>query len=357
MILVDKYEVYEVIDIFTLQENVKKGAIENCYVFCGSDEQLIKEGVDSIVKRFIDKNFIDLNYIKFDGNSLENFDSVINACQTLPFMSDKKVVLVYRASFILDEKGDGKLSSDKAFKGVTEYIQSVPEHCILIIYDVFKGKRDKPGKRIYGMDKKVCVVKADKVKGQQLEGKIKGFFEARDKKIGKIELKVFSGLMEENNLSVIENEVEKLCCYVYDREITKEDIKNLFLKSNDDDIFDLVNPISQKKIKEALEVLNELIYRGEKIPHILNMIERQFNLLFRVKLSLDNRKNKQDIMKELNIRSEYACDMLINQSKKFTIRQLQRAIELCLNTEQKMKSSSVNEKTEIELLIINSIAG
>ena len=31
--------------------------------------------------------------------------------------------------------------------------------------------------------------------------------------------------MEENNLSVIENEVEKLCCYVCDREITKEDIK------------------------------------------------------------------------------------------------------------------------------------
>ena len=345
------------IDIFTLQENVKKGIIEKCYVFCGSDEQLIKEGVNSIINKIIDKNFIDLNYVKFDGNSLDDFDSVINACQTLPFMSEKKVVLVYRASFIQDEKGDGKLSADKAFKSVSEYINDVPPHCVLILYDVFKGKRDKPGKRIYSMDKKVCVVKADKVKGQQLEGKIKAFFEDRGKKVGKVELRIFSSLMEENNLSVIENEVEKLCCYVCDREITKEDIKKLFFKSNDDDIFDLVNPISQKKIREALEVLNELIYRGEKIPHILSMIERQFNLLFRVKLSLENRKNKQDIMKEINIRSEYACDMLINQSKKFTRKQLQQAIELCLNTEQKMKSSSVNEKTEMELLIINSIAG
>lgn len=345
------------IDILALKENVRKGIIENCYVFCGSDEQLIKEGVTSLVNKLVDKSFLDLNYVKFDGDSLDNFDSVINACQTLPFMSDKKVVLVYRASFIQDEKSDAKLSGDKAFKEVSGYIQNVPSHCVLILYDVFKGKRDKPGKRIYSMDKKVCVVKADKIKGQQLEGKVKSFFEVRSKKIERVELKVFCSLMEENNLSVIENEVEKLCCYVGDREITKEDIKTLFLKSNDDDIFDLVNPISQKKAREALEVLNELIYKGEKIPHILSMIERQFNLLFRVKVSMENRKGKQDIMKELNIRSEYACDMLISQSKKFTVRQLQCAIELCLNTEQKMKSSSVNEKTEMELLIINAIAG
>lgn len=345
------------IDIFTLKENVKKGSIENCYIFCGSDEQLIKEGVYSIVNKLLDKNFMELNYVKFDGNSLDSFDPVVNACQTLPFMSDKKVVLIYRASFIQDDKGDSKLSANKSFKEVSEYIKNVPSHCVLILYDVFKGKRDKPSKRIYAMDKKVCVVKADKIKGQQLEGKVKSFFEIRGKKIERIELKVFCSLMEDNNLSVIENEVEKLCCYVDDREITKDDIKTLFLKSNDDDIFDLVNPISQKKAREALGVLNELIYKGEKIPHILNMIERQFNLLFRVKVSLENRKGKQDIMKELNIRSEYACDMLISQSKKFTIRQLRRAIELCLNTEQKIKSSSVNEKTEMELLIISAIAG
>lgn len=346
------------IDMITLNENIKKNNIQNCYVFCGGDEQLIKEGVNFIINKVIDKSFLDLNYIKFDGNSLENFDAVINACQTVPFMSDKKVVLVYRASFIEDDKGENnKFSSDKAFNSVVEYLDKVPSHCVLILYDIFKNKRDKPGKRIQRLDKKACVVKADKIKGQQLELKVKSFFEVRGKKIGKVELRVFCSLMDENNLSIIENEVEKLCCYVYDKDITKEDIKNLFLKSNDDDIFDLVNPIANKKLKEALEVLNELIYKGEKIPYILNMIERQFNQLFRVKLCLENKKSKQDIMKQLNIRSEYACDMIIGQSKKFTLKQLKRAIELCLNTERKMKSSTVDEKTEMELLIINSVSG
>ncbi len=344
------------IDIFGLKENIKKGVINNCYLFCGADEQIMKEGIDCIVNKLLDKNFIDLNYVKFDGNTLESFDPVINACQTLPFMSDKKVVLVYRSSFFKEDKGENsKASSEAVFNKICDYLSAVPEHCVLVFYDVFKSKRDKPGKRIYKLDKLVCVVKADKMKGQQLESKIKSFFEAKGKQIGRVELRIFSSLMDENNLSIIEREVEKLCCYAYDRTISKEDIKDLFLKSNDDDIFDLVNPISQKKVKEAIEVLNELIYKGEKVPYILNMIERQFNLLFRVKVAIEAKKSKQDIMKGLKIRSEYACDMLIGQSKKFTLKQLQGALELCLGVEQKIKSSSVNEKTEMELLIINTI--
>lgn len=346
------------IDIFTFHQNVKKGDIENCYVFCGADEQLIKEGVKALVDKILDSSFMDLNYIKFDGTSLDSFDPVINACQTLPFMSEKKVVLVYRASFIGEDKNDkSKLSGDKSFTNIYNYIKEIPSHCVLILYDVFKSKRDKPGKRMYKLDKDVCVVKTDKIKGRQLESKVKSLFEERGGDIGRIELKIFCTLMDDNNLSVIKNEVEKLCCYTYGRNISKEDIKTLFLKNSDDDIFDLVNPISNKKAKEAIEVLNELIYRGEKIPYILTMVERQFNLLFKVKVALQSKKSRTEIMKSLNIRSEYAYDILLGQSKKFTLRQLEHAIELCLNAEQKMKSSSVNEKTEMELLIINTIAG
>lgn len=346
------------IDIATFEQNIKKNIIDNCYVFCGNDEQTIKECIKSLVNRFVGKDFMALNYMQFDGNSLENFEPVINACQTLPFMSDKKVVLVYRSSFIEDDKGDNsKISGDKTFNGICEYISEMPDHCILILYDVFKGKRDKPGKRINKLSKNACVVRADKLKGQQLENKIKSLFDTRDKQIGRIELKNFCNLMDENNLSVIENEVEKLCCFTNDREITKEDIKELFLKSSDDDIFDLMNPISNKRLNEALEVLNELIYRGEKVNYILNMIERQFTLLFKVKLGIQAKKSKEDIMKEINVRSDYAYDMFVSQGKKFTLKQLQHAIELCINVEQKMKSSTVNEKIELELLIINAIAG
>lgn len=331
--------------------------MKNCYVFCGLDERIIEECVKTIVDKVISHDFLELNYVKFDGNSLEKFDDVINACQTLPFMSNKKVVLVYRASFIEDNVYDkNKLSGEKEFNNIHKYLKQVPDHCILILYDIFKSKRDKAGKRIHKLDKDVCVVRVDKLKGRQLENEVEKVFIEKNKNIRKFELRIFCSLMEDNNFSVIRNEVEKLCCYTYGRDITKEDIEDLFFKNSDDDIFDLVNPIANKKVKEALDVLNELIYKGVKINYILNMVERQFMLMLKMKIAIEAKKDKNDIMSILKIRSDYAYKIMLSQSKKFTLRQLKNAVGFCLDTEQKIKNSPVNEKTEMELLIIKTTA-
>lgn len=340
------------IDIFTFEKNLEKGDLGNCYLFCGIDELLIKENIRALIKKVINPNFMDLNYMKFDGSSLESFDPVINACETLPFMSEKKVVLVYRASFFGEDKN--KLSTE--FKTIHSYLKNLPKYCILIFYYVFKSKRDKPGRKIYSVDKDICVVKADKVKGKQLENKVQEFFYERGKDIKKLDLRIFCSLMNENNLSIIENEVEKLCCYTYGKNIEREDMKKMFLRSGDEDIFDLVNAISDKKIKDALYMLNELMYKGYKISYILSMVERQFNLLFKIKICLEERITKEEIMKELSIKSEYGYSIMVKQSKKFTISQLKRAVVLCLNTEKRIKSLSIDEKTEMELLIINTTA-
>ena len=342
----------KLIDIFTFERDLKKGDLRNCYLFCGMDELLIKENIKALIKKVINPNFIDLNYMKFDGSSLESFDPVINACETLPFMSEKKVVLVYRASFFGEDKN--KLSTE--FKTIHSYLKNLPKHCILIFYYVFKSKRDKPGRKIYSVDKDICIVKADKVKGKQLENKVQEFFYERGKDIKKLDLRIFCSLMNENNLSIIENEVEKLCCYTYGRNIEREDMKKMFLRGSDEDIFDLVNAISDKKIKDALHMLNELMYKGYKISYVLSMVERQFSLLFKIKMCLEERMPKEEIKKELNIKSEYGYSIMVKQSKKFTINQLKKAVELCLNTEKRIKSSSIDEKTEMELLIINTTA-
>ncbi|WP_446898732.1 DNA polymerase III subunit delta [Clostridium sp. LBM24168] len=348
------------IDASTFQQNIRKEDLKKCYVFCGLDEKIIGECIKSIIDRAVNPSFLELNYIKFDGNSLESFSPVINACQTLPFMSNKKVVLVYRAYFINDNsKNKGKLSGEKEFKNICEYLNKIPEHCILILYDIFGSKRDKVGRKMYKIDKQskdICTVKVDKLKGRRLENKVEKLFNDRKKDINKVELRIFCSLMQDSNFSIIENEVEKLCNYTYGRDISKDDIKELFVKDSDEDIFDLVNSIANKRVKEALSILDELIYKGIKINYILTMVERQFGILLKIKIALNNKIQKKDIMSMFGIRSDYAYSIMVNQSKKFTLKQLKRAVEFCMDAEQRMKNLPVNEKTEMELLIINTTA-
>ncbi len=341
-----------------LESSIKKGEFKNCYIFCGSDGELIKQAVNSIVSKAVEGPFKDLNYIKFDGSTV-TFDAVMNACETMPLMSERKVVVVSRAEFLKDGKSPSQEKEgakaevqNSASQSFIKYISSIPSHCTLIMYYTFENDREKISNKIKKIGNKAVVLEFSKLKGMALEKSVKGLFEERKKEIGKIELNFFCSLVDTNMENII-NEVEKLCCYVSDKEITKEDILLMLPAKKDNDIFDLVDHISQKRPEKALDVLTELLYRGDKIPMILNMIERQFKLLLVLKLGMEGNKSKETLARELKLHP-YICEKMMAQSSKFTFKQLKNNIELCLQTEKTLKTSTINIRTEMEMLIVKA---
>lgn len=337
------------IDCDILEESLKKGKIDNCYVFCGIDEKIIKDSIELIVDSTLNKDFIDLNYVKFDGSKAVMND-VLNACETLPFMTDKKVVLLYRASFLGDREDR---ESKKRFEDLNKYVDNIPGHCILIMYYVFEDEREKPSNSIKKLEKKCTVIKADKLKGEKYYKKVKSLFASMGKDIGKVELKFFCDNVD-NNMDIVTREVDKLVNFCEGIEITKDAIVRLLPQKNDDDIFDLVDFLSQKRPEKSIDILNELLYRGENILGILFMIQRQFKLLLNIKISMEEGKNKDQISKALRLHP-FICEKMMTQSKKFSLNQLKKCLEMCLTTERILKSSQVEKKTEMELLIVNTV--
>lgn len=336
-------------ELENIEQLVKSGNIKGCFAFCGPDENLIKEAIDSIINKSVDKSFMDLNLIRFDGTKVQ-FEDVLNACETMPFLSDKKVVVIYRAEF-LGEKDDRE--SKKKFEELYKYIGNLPPYCILVMYYVFTDDREKPSANMKKLEKVCSVIKADKLKGDKLYKKVAAAFEERGKSIDKVLLKFFCDNVE-NNMDIIKNEVDKLISYTEGREITKKDVVELLPQMNDEDIFDLVDFLSQKRPERAIDILNELIFRGENLAGILYMIVRQFKLLYGIKLGLDEGKNKDILAKELRLHP-YICEKLIGQSRKFSISQVRACLKLCLETEKSLKSSSSDKKIEMEMLIINTV--
>lgn len=342
------------INFTDLEKKLKKHEFDNCYVFCGSDEKLIKHHVKFTTDMIVKSDFMDLNYSKFDGNKAD-FETIIEACETMPFMSDKKVVVVYRATFLEDSggsKNSGDLKSEN-FQLLNEYLNNPSPYCVLIIYYVFSSDREKPSNKIKKLEKKACVIKVDKLKGEFLQRKCAEIFESAGKKIGKAELTLFCGQVD-NNMDIVLNEIEKLVSFAEGREITKGDILAMMPQKSENDIFNLVDYLSQKNIKRALDILNELIYKGEKIPLILFMIGRQFNLLFNIKLGIDSGKSKEILSSELKLHP-YICEKMISQSMKFTLNRLKRNIELCVDTEKTLKSTSSDNKINMEVFMIKTV--
>lgn len=339
------------IDLEVLEGNLKNNKLDNCYIFAGLDEMLIKESIENIVNVAIDETFKDLNVIKLDGVSTTSED-IMNACETLPFMSDKKVVIIYRANF-LKEKTDSV--GIKLYSKCTEYIKNTPSHCILVLYYLFNDKRESlmKNKKLMSLDKSCALIKTDKLRGEKLYRKVNNIFEKKGKSIGKVELKFFCDSVE-NNFDIIEREIEKVISYTEGRDITRKDITLMLPSKGEDDVFDLVDYLSQKRPEKAIDLINELLNKGENMMLILSLIESQFSMLYKIKVGINEGKTKEDFVREIK-RPAFVCEKLMGQSKKFSFKQLQQCMKLCVETEKRLKSTGFDKKTEMELMLIDTV--
>lgn len=335
-----------------LEKKIKSKEIANSYLFCGQDEELIKEGIKKLTKPYLANGLDALNYIKFDGNNLE-VSELINACETMSFMGEKKVIVVYRANFLKD-KADSAL--EKTYKEIKDYLKDIPDYSLLIFYYVFHDKRESPkkNKKILGLDKVTTVVHCDKLKKDRFIKKVQEIFEQKKGSIGNIELRYFCEKMP-NNFEIVNNEVEKLVCYANGRDIKKSDIDKMVPSKNEDDIFDLVDLISQRKIDKAIDTMDEILFKADQHMLIVISIENQFKKLYRIKIKLASGSRFDDIKAELRV-PNFVCEKLINLSNKFSIRQLGGLIKLCVESETRLKSGVSDKTMELEMLLVNTLS-
>ncbi len=335
-----------------IQKDIKDKKFSNCYIFVGQDEGLIKSSIEDLKNSVLKNNFKDLNFVEFDGRKIESVDDIINACETLPLLSPYRIVLIYRASFL---ESNEDVKNKKIASSFVKYIPQMSDQTILIIYTLLYSKRDKPSSKINKFDK-ICKVIEAKYDSKEKKAAVLNYIEAMinsgGRTISKSILELLFETYKNSDSMFIKNEIDKLLSFVDDNVISKEHIKAICTKSSDDDIFDLVDYISNKKFSDALEVVNDLIYKGEKPEGIIFFIERQLRLLYIMKFAVYENKNLEYISKELNL-NIYVCKNMLIQSNRFSKFQLQKAIEICLNSEKKFKSESIDKLSQLEFLIIN----
>lgn len=337
------YEVYE--------KDIEKGNLKNGYIFCGLDEELIKDGIDIIVKKEIAEEFKELNFIKIDGMNT-TFDDIMNACETMPFMAEKKVVLVYRANFLQD-KCDS--SGTKIYNELKKYISDMPPYTILIMYYLCRDKRDKPNKnkKLIPIEKYIPVVFCDKLKRDRYIRKVGEVFKERDKTIGRTELAYFCDKVQ-NNFDIIKREADKLVSYCQGRDIKKTDIDVLISSSSEEDIFDLVELIASRKIDKAIDVMREILYKSDQHMLIVNAVGKHFSRLYEIKIGMSQGKRVQQFISQYRL-PQFVCEKLMAQSSRFTEKQLCELVKLCVTSETKMKSSGADKDMEMEFMFINTL--
>ncbi|CAK7070583.1 DNA polymerase III subunit delta [Tissierella sp.] len=335
-----------------LINSIKKDNLFPVYFFTGVEEYLMNEAIENLKNKFIDSSFEALNYVVVDGKEIK-FDNILNACETLPFMSSKKIVIVRDISEVMENETndiDGIMSS---------YIEKLDNYLCLIIMDRSNNLK-KTSKLYKTINKLGGVVEFSKLKGKDLNIWLENKLRKYNKNISNVNLNYFIGesaysdYNSTKTLYDLENELLKVINYSSSKEIMKEDIDIVLTKTLDTNIFNLLASINKKDSDSALKIFNEMHISNEPVQRILVMIIRQLRLMLGYKLYREKGYSEGETQEKLQIKP-YEFKKISKESYNFTEEQLKVSLNYILELDIKQKTSSHDEKLALEMLIINLV--
>lgn len=328
---------------------IKKDDIDSLYLFTGEEEYLMKEALEKLKIKYINPSFETLNYVNID-EKLSDFETILNACETLPFMGDKKIVVVNDIEKIIEN------DNDDLSKKLSKYIETLDRNVLLILMD--KRNSLKKTTSIYKKAKKLdLVVEFDNLKGRDISFWIENIAREKNKTISSSNINYFlnkssySKYGSEKNLYHIENEFLKVIAYSEGHEISKENIDVVLIKTMDSNIFDLLKHISNGNRDQALQIFGEIHSAKEPIQRVLFMIIRHLRLLLMYKLYRKKGYSEVETRSKMKI-SPYEFKNIAGQSNGFTEERLIRALDDILELDVKQKTSSLDDKLALEILIV-----
>ncbi|MCK8826761.1 DNA polymerase III subunit delta [Natroniella acetigena] len=309
------------------------------------DNYLIKEFSQQFIATFVNQEMKDFGCDLITENNEDFIYKIINSSQVMPFMSDKRIVVVHTTNLFRKKMEQ----TDSLIKLLDDF----PKTTVLLFVSFKKpDKRLKLSKKVASIGK---TLEFKELKYKKLDDWIKTKVRAEDLTIGFQAIKLLESTFN-NNLQRLDAELEKIITFVgpgKNREITKQDVaqiisKDQLLKKNA--IFDFVDAIGKKKNSHALNLLNQIMTDGGSPKQILGMIARQIRLMIQTKSLYRKNLTIKQIARKLS-QHPYPIEKCLKQSKNFSMQGLEQGLEELHNTDINLVSKS-NPELEMELLVL-----
>lgn len=321
------------------------------YVFHGEDEFTRSETLVGFKRRLGPSDTVSLNTTVLDGKRLA-FSDLRHACDAVPFLADKRLVIVQGLLSQLCPRKGKDLSAVKQglLDRLTDYLPHLPPTTRLVFVEETALPPKHPLLAFAEREPQGYVKRFERPAAGSLPRWIK---KRADKYGGTIEprARVRLAAVVGADLRLLDQEISKLVTYVDgERAVTEADIETLVPYSKDAVIFDLVDALGHRDGSTAAKTLHRLLESGEHPLGLLGMIVRQFRLLIQVQELKAEGASPQDVARALKLHP-FPARKLHAQATHFTADQLQKVYRYLSNTDLDIKTGRIKPEVALDLLV------
>lgn len=327
-----------------INEDIKSGQFKQMYLLYGEEAYLRRQYRDKLNEALdggeASMGFSmgnSMNSHSFEGKD-QNIGEIIDLAETLPFLAERRVL-------VFENTGLFKSGGEK----LAEYLAEPSPTAYFVFAENEVDKRSKLFKQVQKEGRAVEFSTQDE---RTLKRWVAGLLKKDGKQITESCAEYFLDKVG-TDMGNIRLELEKLVCFCMDRSVVeKEDVDMVCTTRISSHIFDMVTAIGDRQTKKALTLYYELLALKEPPMRILFLIARQCNTLLQVK----QLKNKGFDNKAIGTKTGlpgFVAGKYASQAAKFKEKDLRRAVEKCVESEEAVKTGRLNDTLSVELLIMS----
>ena len=315
------------------------------YLVFGEQELMVNRLVDKLARETL-KVIDDFNLVYFDAYKTPLYE-IVNDAYTLPFMSDKKVVVIKNAYFLTTESP--KLGFEQSFNELEEYLENQNEG-VTLIFSVASPKLDDRKALVKKVKEKSKIYALDSVNKKDLPRVVRQMFDKRGLSITNEALNEFINRCGDN-MYLITNEIEKLGCYKKDLDL--KDIVLMTPKKLEDNVFEMIDAIFNKKDAEVFKIYYDLKSNNSEPITLISLIASQVRFLYQVMVLKDKGYSESNIANELSCHP-YRAKIALEKVYRLNKMDLTCMLEDLSALDIKIKSGEIDRFVGFELFLLNA---
>ncbi|MDA1188967.1 MAG: DNA polymerase III subunit delta [Chloroflexi bacterium] len=319
------------------------------YLYYGDDSLSLREALDALKERVQPPEVRDVNISVLETPS---FNELQAASSSVPFMADRRLVIVEGLLSKMEGRGKRGADSDGDTPGIGEwtalgdYLGQIPETTDLVFTDGAVRANNPLVVRI----KPLAETRQFTVpKGPELHNWIRQRAQEKNTRIHPQAVAALANSVG-SDLGVLDAELEKLSLFCWEREIGPQDVDEMVVYTREANVFAIVDAMLENRPGVAFTHISRFLETGNHPLQLMALIGTQVRrLLLTQELRAEGIK-PDEIGQRLRM-SGYPLQKTVQQEAKLTRPQLVAMHNLLMEADLSLKTSTVDGEIALDLLV------
>ncbi|MBD3380532.1 MAG: DNA polymerase III subunit delta [Candidatus Omnitrophica bacterium] len=308
------------------------------YLITGNDPYIREREIKRIRGKYLSPGEEELNYSVY---GCEDIDGIMDSLGTMPFLADKRVVLVKDAGDI----------NESALETLLNYLSSPSDTGVLVI----AGEFDKRKKAYKELSSAMEVLRADKPDAETVKGWIRKYFKREGIEISSDAVEIIAELKGDDTIG-IKAELEKLAGFAEGGRIEASHVQQLVGRSVADTVFDLVDAINARKSEWVFGILKDLYDNKKQPQEILGYLGWYLRMMQKIALLSGRGVPSEGIVRELGYKPGYAR-RLLRQARDYPVKRIEKWTRAVYETDRDIKTGKRDAVLAMEMLMVEFLSG